>query len=48
MTFNLPENNDELNSTIEYGSYEETTAFVIDYSYYEHGYTGYIIMKCEK
>ena len=42
------ENNYELNSTIEYGSYEDTTAFVIDYGAYEDGHTGYLLMKCEK
>ena len=41
------ENNYELNSTIEYGSYEDTTAFVIDYGDYEDG-TGYLIKKCSK
>ena len=38
------ENNYELNSTIEYGSYEETSTYVIDYADYEE----YLIMKCEK
>ena len=54
LTFNFPdligfkESNSELNSTIEYGSYEETTPFVIDYGDYEDGYTGFLIMKCEE
>ena len=53
LTFNLPdfirskENNHELNSTFEYGSYEDSTVFVIDYGDYEDG-TGYLIKKCSK
>ena len=39
-----PNFSDELDSTFEYGSYKETTDFVIDYGDYE----GYLIMKCEK
>ena len=34
----------ELNSTIDYGSYEDGS----DYGSYEDGYKGYLIMKCEK
>ena len=48
VCFGFKESNSELNSTIEYGSYEETTPFVIDYGDYEDGYRGYLIMKCEE